>query len=122
MSDLNSKSLEELQRMLGRRLNALRLLKHQDQFTTARKAGLSVRTILYLEEGHGATVGTLFRVLKALDALDGMELLAPKPEGKPTPLPRGPRSKERLQQRIEKEEKAAARRAAKSTKKAADED
>ena len=115
MSDLNSKSLEDLQRLLGRRVNALRLLKHQDQFTTARKAGLSVRTILYLEEGHGATVGTLLRVLKALDALDGMELLAPKPEGKPQPLPRGPRAKERLQLQIEKEEKAAARRAAKKS-------
>jgi transcriptional regulator with XRE-family HTH domain len=103
MSNLNSKSVAELQQLLGQRLNALRLLKNLDQRTTAEKAGLSVRTILYLEEGRGATVNTLLRVLKALDALDGMELLAPKPIGKPQPLPRGPGARERLRQRIQKQ-------------------
>ena len=95
MNNLNSKSVAELQQLLGQRLNALRLLKNVDQARTAEKAGLSVRTIQYLEDGHGATLNTLFRVLKALDALDGMELLAPKPVGKPLPLPRGPHARER---------------------------
>jgi transcriptional regulator with XRE-family HTH domain len=114
MSNLNSKSIEELQQLLGQRLNALRLLKEIDQGTTAERAGLSIRTIQYMEEGHGATIGTLLRVLKALDALDGMELLAPRPDGKPLPLPRGPNAKERLRLRSERIKKLAARKAAKS--------
>jgi transcriptional regulator with XRE-family HTH domain len=114
MSNLHSKSLEELQQLLGKRLNALRLLRNLDQRTTAELAGLSVRTVLYLEEGRGATVNTLLRVLRALDALEGMELLAPRPEGKPLPLPRGPRAKERLQIRIDKKVKAVTKQAKKS--------
>jgi transcriptional regulator with XRE-family HTH domain len=98
MGSLNSKSPDELQQLLGQRLNALRLLRKMDQTTTAQKAGLSIRTIQYLEEGHGATISTLLRVLKALDALDGMELLAPKPAGKPVPLPRGPGARQRREQ------------------------
>jgi|ERR1700679_2329903 transcriptional regulator with XRE-family HTH domain len=117
MSNLDSKSLEEIQRLLGQRLNALRLLRNLDQRTTAKRAGLSVRTVLYLEEGHGATVNTLLRVLRALDALDGMELLAPRPAGKPLPLPRGPRAQERLQKRIDKKAKSGIKLAAKKSAK-----
>jgi transcriptional regulator with XRE-family HTH domain len=112
MSNLHSKSLEELQQLLGKRMNALRLLRNLDQRTTAKLAGLSVRTVLYLEEGRGATVNTLLRVLRALDALDGMELLAPRPAGKPLPLPRGPHAQERLQKRIDKKAKSGTKQAA----------
>ena len=74
-----------------------------------------MRTVLYLEEGRGATLNTLLRVLRALDALDGMELLAPMPVGKPLPLPRGPHAKERLQHRIDKKAKSEKRQAAKKS-------
>jgi transcriptional regulator with XRE-family HTH domain len=115
MSNLHSKSLEELQQLLGKRMNALRLLRNLDQRTTAERAGLSVRTVLYLEEGRGATLNTLLRVLRALDALDGMELLAPMPVGKPLPLPRGPHAKERLQHRIDKKAKNEKKQSAKKS-------
>ena len=105
MGNLNSKSPDELQQLLGQRLNALRLLRKMDQTTTAEKAGLSIRTIQYLEEGHGATINTLLKVLKALDALDGMELLAPKPVGKPVPLPRGPGARQRRERMGKQKEK-----------------
>ena len=111
MSNLNLKSVTELQQLLGQRLNALRLLREIDQGTTAERAGLSIRTIQYLEEGRGATLSTLLRVLKALDALEGMELLAPRPVGKPLPLPRGPGARERLRQRSERKKRAAKNKA-----------
>jgi transcriptional regulator with XRE-family HTH domain len=109
MSNLNLKSIDELQQILGKRLNALRLLREIDQGTLAERAGLSIRTIQYMEDGHGATIGTLLRVLKALDAVDGMELLAPRPDGKPLPLPRGPNARERLRMRSERRRKRAAK-------------
>ena len=78
MSALLFNTPEELQTVLGERLRRLRLNRNLDQRTTAEKAGISEKALRNLEGGHGSTVETLLRVLKALDYLQGIEMLAPE--------------------------------------------
>lgn len=79
-------SADELQAILGKQLQELRIAKNLDQITTAEKAGISVRALRNLESGRGSSVETLVRILKALDSLEGMRLLAPKPSVSPLAL------------------------------------
>jgi len=72
------KTPEELQRELGERVRALRLSRNMDQRATADKAGISEKALRNLESGHGSTVETLLRTLKALDFVQGIEMLAPE--------------------------------------------
>lgn len=67
MSNLLFKTPEEIQVELGSRLRRLRLDRNLDQISTAEKAGISEKALRNLESGHGSTVETLVRVLKALD-------------------------------------------------------
>jgi hypothetical protein len=98
MSDLSFKSIQELQTQLGEQLLALRLSKNLDQITTAEKAGISEKALRNLEAGRGSTVESLLRVLKALDSLDGLELLAPKPSVSPLALLRSSKTRQRVRQ------------------------
>jgi transcriptional regulator with XRE-family HTH domain len=79
-------SLDELQTVFGKQLQELRISKNLDQITTAEKAGISERALRNLEAGRGSSVETLVRVLKALDSLDGLRLLAPRPSVSPLAL------------------------------------
>jgi transcriptional regulator with XRE-family HTH domain len=76
----------ELQVVFGKQLQELRISKNLDQITTAEKAGVSTRALRNLEAGRGSSVETLLRVLKALDSLEGMSLLAPRPSVSPLAL------------------------------------
>jgi transcriptional regulator with XRE-family HTH domain len=71
---------------LGKQLQELRIAKNLDQITTADKAGISEKALRNLEAGRGSSIETLVRVLKALDSLDGLRLLAPKPSVSPLAL------------------------------------
>jgi transcriptional regulator with XRE-family HTH domain len=77
---------EELQIALGERLRRLRLNRNLDQRITAEKAGISERALRNLESGRGSTVETLLRVLKALEYLEGIEMLAPEMSVNPLDL------------------------------------
>jgi transcriptional regulator with XRE-family HTH domain len=83
MEDLSFKSLPELQVLLGEQLQQLRISKNLGQITTAEKAGLSEKALRNLEAGRGSTVESLLRVLKALDSLEGLQLIAPRPSISP---------------------------------------
>lgn len=98
MSDLSFKSVSELQALLGDQLQALRQSKDLDQITTAEKAGISEKALRNLEAGRGSTVESFLRVLKALDSLDGLELLAPKPSVSPLALLRSSKARQRVRQ------------------------
>jgi transcriptional regulator with XRE-family HTH domain len=78
MTDMSFMSSDELQAVFGKQLQELRISKNLDQVTTAEKAGISEKTLRNLEAGRGSSVETLVRVLKALDSLDGLRLLAPR--------------------------------------------
>lgn len=69
---------KELQTNLGERVRRLRLARNIDQRTTADKAGISEKALRSLETGRGSTVETFLRTLKALDSLEGIEMLAPE--------------------------------------------
>jgi len=78
MSNLLFKTTEEIQIELGKRLRRLRLDRNLDQASTAEKAGISEKALRNLEGGHGSTVETLVHVLKALDFLEGIDMLVPE--------------------------------------------
>lgn len=86
MDDMTFMSPDELQTALGKQLRELRIAKDFDQITTAEKAGISEKALRNLEAGRGSSIETLVRVLKALDSLDGLRLLAPKPSVSPLAL------------------------------------
>jgi transcriptional regulator with XRE-family HTH domain len=79
-------SPQELQTLLGKQLQQLRISRNLEQRTAADKAGISEKTLRNLEAGRGSTVESLVRVLKALDSLDGLELIAPQPSVSPLAL------------------------------------
>src|ERR1035437_2987773 len=78
MQDIAFKTPEELQIALGERVRRLRLARNVDQRATAGKAGISEKALRNLESGHGSTVETLLRTLKALGYVQGIEMLAPE--------------------------------------------
>jgi len=86
MQDIAFKTPEELQITLGERIRSLRLARNVDQRATAGKAGISEKALRNLESGHGSTVETLVRTLKALGYLQGIEMLAPEPTVDPLAL------------------------------------
>lgn len=96
MDDLIFKTSQELQKILGTRVRQLRLSRNLDQRTTAEKAGISLRGYRRLELGSGSSVRTLVRVLKALDFLQGIEILAPEPTVNPLPLLRTSKPPQRV--------------------------
>jgi transcriptional regulator with XRE-family HTH domain len=86
MSDLQFKSPRELQVELGKRMRQLRLSRNLDQRAVAEKAGIARAALQNLEAGHGSSVQTLLRTLKALNFLEGIEILAPEPTVNPLAL------------------------------------
>lgn len=86
MSDMQFKSPQELQTELGRRMRQLRLSRNIDQRTVAEKAGVTRAALQNLEAGRGSSVKTLLRILKALNYLEGIEMLAPEPTVNPLAL------------------------------------
>jgi transcriptional regulator with XRE-family HTH domain len=95
MTDLQFKTPEELQSELGRRLKHLRLSRNLDQRTAAEKAGIARAALQNLEAGRGSSVKTLLRTLKALNYLEGIEILAPEPTVNPLALLKTKRLPER---------------------------
>lgn len=96
MVTLSFSAPHELQELLGERLKRLRLSRNLDQRTTAEKAGISEKALRNLEAGRGSTVETLLRVLKALDYLRGIDLLAPEASVNPLELLRQPKPPQRV--------------------------
>ncbi|CAG2156695.1 hypothetical protein LMG31506_05787 [Cupriavidus yeoncheonensis] len=66
----------ELERILGQRVRALRLLRNLPQTTLADMAGVSTETLRGLEGGHGTTVRTLLAVVRALGREEWLNALA----------------------------------------------
>jgi transcriptional regulator with XRE-family HTH domain len=86
MTNMQFKSPQELQTELGLRIRQLRLFRNIDQRAAAEKAGISRASLQNLEAGRGSSVQTLLRILKALNYLEGIEMLAPQPTINPLAL------------------------------------
>jgi transcriptional regulator with XRE-family HTH domain len=76
-------AVEDIERDLGQRLEAIRLAKNINQTQLAEEAGVSRRTITRLENGEGVSLDTLIRVLRALDLSDRLVALLPDPGIRP---------------------------------------
>jgi len=100
MSGFIFKTPEELQTLLGGRIRSIRLNRNLDQRTTAEKAGISEKALRNLENGRGSTVETLMRVLKALEYLQGIDMLAPEISVNPLDLLRQSKPPQRVRRNI----------------------
>ena len=101
MIDLSYKSPQELQIDLGRRVRQLRLFRNLGQRATAEKAGISHGALRTLEAGKGSSVQTLLRILKALDFLQGIEMLAPEPTVSPLAMVRTSKPPQRVRRSVQ---------------------
>lgn len=93
--DLRTMTPDELAADLGARLRDLRLAQDYTQASVADRAGISLRALRELEAGRGSTVLTLVRVLKALGAEQGVDMLAPSPGISPMAMLQHPRARAR---------------------------
>jgi transcriptional regulator with XRE-family HTH domain len=91
-----SDEIEVMEGDLGRRVRQLRLSRNLDQSATAEKAGISLRALSKLENGHGSNLETLLRTLRALDYVKGIEMLAPQPTINPLTMLQTPRPPQRV--------------------------
>ncbi len=96
----SSKTSEELEVAFGQQLRELRLRRNIDQRQLAGQAGVALNAVKNLENGNGATLTSLVKVLRALERADWLETLAPMVEISPmqmlkTKQPRQRASKQR---------------------------
>lgn len=71
---------------IGQRLKDARIGFPLTQAQLAERSGVSLRTIANLESGHDITFGNLISILRALGLLSRLELIAPRPEVRPSEL------------------------------------
>ncbi len=68
---------------LGTRIARTRLERDWTQAHLAQTASVGLNTLRRLENGDGATLTNLVRVLRALDLLDGLDAAIPEPAPSP---------------------------------------
>ena len=69
--------VEDLMALLGERIRALRLRENIAQTVLATRSGVSLKAVKNLENGAGATVVSLLRVLRTLGRTEWIEALGP---------------------------------------------
>jgi transcriptional regulator with XRE-family HTH domain len=73
----SSKSPEEMEVEFGQQLRDLRLRRNIDQRQLAEQAGVALNAVKNLENGRGATLSSLVKVLRSLGRADWLATLAP---------------------------------------------
>lgn len=73
----NAKTPEEMEVEFGRQLRDMRLRRNIDQRQLAEQAGVALNAVKNLENGRGATLSSLVKVLRSLGRADWLETLAP---------------------------------------------
>ena len=92
-------TLEEL----GNRLSRHRLNRNQTQRALAEEAGVSLRTIIRIEQGESVQLVSLIRVLRAIGLLENLDALVPTPPV--SPIQRAKRHGQRRQRASSRSEK-----------------
>jgi len=82
------KSNPEILREIAMRLKQRRLNINMSQQELADRAGISRNTVSYIEQGESFGVLTLIQILRALNALDGIDSFLPDPGISPLQLAR----------------------------------
>lgn len=70
--------VEDLLVALGTRIRELRLRENIAQTVLAARSGVSLKAVKNLENGTGATVASLLRVLRTLGQTEWIDALGPK--------------------------------------------
>lgn len=70
-------TVEELEAQLGSQVRARRLAANRTVEDLAHAAGIAAKTLQNLELGRGSSLGTLVKVLRALDAEAWLGTLTP---------------------------------------------
>ena len=73
----STKTTEEMEVEFGQQLRDLRLRRNIDQRRLAEQAGVALNAVKNLENGRGATLSSLVKVLRALGRADWLITLAP---------------------------------------------
>ncbi len=73
----NSNTPVEMEAAFGQQLRDLRLRRNIDQHQLAEQAGVALNAVKNLENGRGATMTSLVKVLRSLGRADWLETLAP---------------------------------------------
>ena len=68
---------EEIEVEFGRQLRDLRLRRNVNQRQLAEQAGVALNAVKNLENGKGATLTSLVKVLRRLGRVDWLKTLAP---------------------------------------------
>lgn len=83
-SDPRAASDAALLARIAPRLEKYRLRRNRTQAQLAEEAGISKRTLERIEAGQPVQLVSFLRLCRALDLLDGLDLLVPEPA--PSPL------------------------------------
>lgn len=96
---------DELEKALGEDLKVLRLQKNIDRRSLCARAGVSEHALRNLENGHGTTLKTLIRIVKALKREEWFSQIAPKTSINPLHMVKGATQRQRAgrKKRAEKE-------------------
>lgn len=79
----NNMSNSALLSELGARLKNLRVAQNKDQQQFAYEAGLSLRTLSRLENGHSVSFEAILKVIRALGLIERLDMLLPPSEISP---------------------------------------
>jgi putative transcriptional regulator len=74
---------DQIEAVLCKRLESIRLSRNITQAQLAEKAGVSPRTIGRFEKGQGVSVDTFIRIMMALGIQQNLEALLPDPTVRP---------------------------------------
>ena len=75
---------ESILQTVGERISQQRLQRNLSQAELASDSGVSKRTIERIEAGQSIQLSNFIRILRALDLLDGLDVLVP--ERMPSPI------------------------------------
>lgn len=81
--DFTIATSDQIEAVLCKRLESIRLSRNITQVKLADEAGVSPRTIRRLEKGQGVSLDTFIRVIRALSIQHNFEALLPDPSIRP---------------------------------------
>lgn len=95
----SSKTPEEIEIEFGQQLRDLRLRRNIDQRQLAEQAGVALNAVKNLENGRGATLSSLVKVLRSLGRVDWLGTLAPTVEISPMQMLKAKQPRQRASKR-----------------------
>ena len=88
---------------LGKRIKDVRISRSLTQKELAENAGISYNTVIRLENGEGANLENLIKIMRVLGILQNFDLLIPEQELSPEEIFKGKKKRKRASKIREKE-------------------